>query len=189
MNLSESFIKDAMRTNNDMAGQYGNRQSNLVIHAILGVVDETWELVTAPDAVNMLEELGDLRWFFALFQSTTSIQLDFSNGHLDVGATDEWTYRLVSIAKRMFAYGESVEKHQQEITYLMQNLGNTLTTLVSRYSKQNSLDSIAKDADALVINKLRARFPEKFTEDHAINRDLGYEREILEQTVQANGTV
>ena len=30
------------------------------------------------------------------------------------------------------------------------------------------------------INKLRARFPEKFTQDNAYNRDLDVEREILE---------
>lgn len=30
------------------------------------------------------------------------------------------------------------------------------------------------------INKLKARFPEKFTETHAIDRDLGKERGILE---------
>lgn len=32
----------------------------------------------------------------------------------------------------------------------------------------------------LNIDKLRARFPEKFTETHALNRDLGKEREVLE---------
>ena len=32
------------------------------------------------------------------------------------------------------------------------------------------------------INKLKARFPEKFTQDKAYNRDLGTEREILEKT-------
>jgi NTP pyrophosphatase (non-canonical NTP hydrolase) len=32
----------------------------------------------------------------------------------------------------------------------------------------------------LNIDKLRARFPEKFTEHHALNRDLGAERDILE---------
>lgn len=32
-----------------------------------------------------------------------------------------------------------------------------------------------------VIKKLRKRFPEKFTEDNAINRDLNSEREVLEK--------
>lgn len=32
-----------------------------------------------------------------------------------------------------------------------------------------------------VVNKLKVRFPDKFTEDNAFNRDLSKEREILEK--------
>ena len=42
------------------------------------------------------------------------------------------------------------------------------------------LDLDFEDILQMNIDKLRARFPEKFTEHHAINRDLGKEREILE---------
>jgi hypothetical protein len=35
----------------------------------------------------------------------------------------------------------------------------------------------------LNIDKLKARFPEKFTESHALNRDLDKERDILEGKV------
>lgn len=38
------------------------------------------------------------------------------------------------------------------------------------------------DANARVIEKLKKRFPEKFTEAHAINRDLQAERATLEGT-------
>ena len=34
-----------------------------------------------------------------------------------------------------------------------------------------------------VINKLKARFPDKFTEDDAFNRDLTTERKVLEEHV------
>lgn len=39
-----------------------------------------------------------------------------------------------------------------------------------------------RDILATNIAKLEARYPEKFTEEHAINRNLEKEREILEQT-------
>ncbi len=180
MNITAEFVKDAMRTNNPMVGQYGNMQSNMVIHAMLGVTSEAWELVTASDGINMIEELGDIRWFFALFQHTTGVQLDFDKGTLDIARVDEWAYGLVDIAKRMFAYGEPVEKHLQAITYTMQNLGRTLSTLTQGHSR---IINVETQAEAAVINKLRARFPEKFTEDHAIDRDTDYEREILEHSI------
>ncbi|MBT5073252.1 MAG: nucleoside triphosphate pyrophosphohydrolase family protein [Kordiimonadaceae bacterium] len=42
------------------------------------------------------------------------------------------------------------------------------------------LDTDFDDVATTNINKLKARFPEKFTQDKAYNRDLGTEREILE---------
>ncbi|MCC3859828.1 nucleoside triphosphate pyrophosphohydrolase family protein [Pseudemcibacter aquimaris] len=42
------------------------------------------------------------------------------------------------------------------------------------------LDTDFDEVATTNINKLKARFPEKFTQDHAYNRDLGKEREILE---------
>lgn len=45
----------------------------------------------------------------------------------------------------------------------------------------NRLDISFEDIQTTVINKLKARYPDKFTEDYAINRDLNLERKILEQ--------
>lgn len=42
------------------------------------------------------------------------------------------------------------------------------------------LDTDFPEVAATNINKLKARFPEKFTQDNAYNRDLDTEREILE---------
>lgn len=43
------------------------------------------------------------------------------------------------------------------------------------------LDTDFDEVATININKLKARFPEKFTQDNAYNRDLGAEREILER--------
>ena len=43
------------------------------------------------------------------------------------------------------------------------------------------LDTDFPEVAATNINKLKARFPEKFTQDKAYNRDLDSEREILEK--------
>ena len=46
-----------------------------------------------------------------------------------------------------------------------------------------ALEALDTDFEAVMetnINKLKARYPEKFTEDKAENRDLVKEREILE---------
>lgn len=45
----------------------------------------------------------------------------------------------------------------------------------------NALDSSFEEVMETNINKLKARYPEKFTSDKAINRDLAKERKILEE--------
>lgn len=45
---------------------------------------------------------------------------------------------------------------------------------------EDNNDIDLEDAMGKVINKLRARYPDKFTSDAAINRDLATERKILE---------
>lgn len=46
-----------------------------------------------------------------------------------------------------------------------------------------ALEALGADFETIMktnIEKLKARYPEKFTEEHAINRDLDKERQILE---------
>jgi hypothetical protein len=43
------------------------------------------------------------------------------------------------------------------------------------------LDTDFAEVATTNINKLKTRFPEKFTQERAYNRDLGTEREILER--------
>jgi NTP pyrophosphatase (non-canonical NTP hydrolase) len=47
-----------------------------------------------------------------------------------------------------------------------------------------ALEALGTDFESVMqtnINKLKARYPQKFTEDNAINRDLKTERSILEK--------
>lgn len=44
------------------------------------------------------------------------------------------------------------------------------------------LESTTEEEQVRVINKLKARYPEKFTTEAALNRDLVKERQILEGT-------
>lgn len=50
----------------------------------------------------------------------------------------------------------------------------------------DELDTNFTEACNTVINKLKARYPNKFTSDDALNRDLHHEREVLEQSCGDN---
>lgn len=80
---------------------------------------------------------------------------------------------LTDIHKREFAYKKPLDKiHQTE------EVGDILWYLAN-YCKINDIS--IEDAMDKNIRKLQARFPEKFTEHDALNRDLDAERKELEK--------
>lgn len=181
MNLTLSFIKDAMRTNNENAGTYGTIVERQVIHALMGMMDETYELLFGTDSVNMVEELGDFRWFLALYEHATDTNLKLSEYGPALDDVDRMLSRMITITKRIYAYGEPWTKHRAELEKMLPVLHATLCKVAT--TPNRTFQQTVEVADVAVINKLRARFPAKFTEHHASNRDISYEREVLQQSV------
>ena len=92
--------------------------------------------------------------------------------HMVLGMVTE-SAELADVYKKHIAYGKDLDdvNLQEEIGDLLWYIANLATLKgwdISRIMSTN-------------ISKLQARYPEKFTNEHAINRDLIVERQILEQ--------
>ncbi len=75
--------------------------------------------------------------------------------------------------KKFIAYGKPLDK-----TNLKEEVGDLLWYIARICSLYGwSMEEVMD----LNINKLKARFPEKFTEENALTRDLANERKILER--------
>jgi len=74
--------------------------------------------------------------------------------------------------KKHFFYGSELDR-----TNLIEEIGDILWYVSIMLS---AAGSTYEEVMEINIAKLRARFPEKFTEENAINRDLDRERAILE---------
>jgi NTP pyrophosphatase (non-canonical NTP hydrolase) len=75
--------------------------------------------------------------------------------------------------KKHFFYGKELD-----LVNLKEEIGDCLWYCAV------ALDALGTDFEAVMqtnINKLNARYPEKFSEDQAINRDVAAEREILKK--------
>lgn len=91
--------------------------------------------------------------------------------HSIIGLSTEGSELLDVVKKAMF-YGKPVD-----ITNLEEEMGDMLWYIATYCNATgNTFEKIA----AQNSEKLKARFPEKFTEFHANNRDLVNERNILE---------
>jgi len=92
--------------------------------------------------------------------------------HMAIGASTE-ANELLDAYKKWLAYGKEIDKVNvsEEIFdcfWYLFNLCRMLNIDIEKGMQTN-------------IDKLRARYPDKFSEEKAINRDLDKERKILEK--------
>lgn len=175
MNIIE-FKKNAKRTLPDKGTQLLDS-----IHMVLGIYSEVFEelgyAVEKQDKINIAEELADTQWYAVNYCNIWDIQLP-SEIIIDT-TVDEVEYfvsfgKIADLDKKLLAYGKEVNL-QQRIDCILNILYFTECV-----AKHHSIDmDLARTNN---IAKLKLRFPDKFTEENAINRDLEKEREILERT-------
>jgi NTP pyrophosphatase (non-canonical NTP hydrolase) len=111
---------------------------------------------------------------YAKWTANTCAELDTRKEditHMLLGIITE-TGELADIFKKSLAYGKEIDWVNVE-----EELGDIMFYLAS-FCRINNLD-FEKIINTNVL-KLESRYPEKFTEYHALNRDLEKEREILE---------
>lgn len=92
--------------------------------------------------------------------------------HAIVGISTEAGEALDALKKTMF-YGKPLD-----LVNLDEEMGDVLWYM-ALYFNHRGIDF--EQVMQRNIDKLRARFPEKFTQENALTRDLATEREILER--------
>lgn len=96
---------------------------------------------------------------------------DMNVMHMLMGLTTE-IGELTDLFKKHYAYGRALDIHSvgEELADTMWYICNLCTLM-----NINLNHELAKN-----IAKLKIRYPEKFTEEDALNRDLEAERKVLE---------
>lgn len=174
------------------------------IHTRLGIVGEFDELITAlrtGDLVNILEELCDILWYvgndinikllrnqisgetyrdLSLIEFGKIIQVTDGGWLVSTEGVIGWFHsivfnssRLINLNKRDLAYKkeEPREEYIDTVKYLLGAINNMAYDL-----HLNLEEGMQKNIDKLIV-----RYPDKFSDEKALNRDLEKEREVLEK--------
>lgn len=170
------------------------------MHGVVGMISEWNELVNATDSVNVNEEASDFMWYHALcfrvihraavhgygidapeseWDSVSSSifvrdpDIFTISAHLFIGASS----KLCDMAKRWEYYGDRPNV-SDACKAINQMLAYALLLARSKAYPDplKPLDQIR----AINIAKLLKRYPNKFTEDCALIRNLGLERATME---------
>jgi len=95
-----------------------------------------------------------------------------NNLHMILGMVTE-VAELADVYKKNMAYGKPLD-----LVNVQEELGDLFFYIVN-FSILNNFD--LEKILQVNIDKLKARYPEKFTQEKAIKRDLAKERQILEE--------
>lgn len=149
-----------------------------LLHAAMGLCTETAELYELESKQHELEELGDICWYVALgldalgfsWEEVQIIDVEEFKNQVRGETADEgvmiYATDLLDLMKKNIFYGRPVNTERAFNNLVM--IKNCLHWGLKESDSDLTLDEIV-DAN---IKKLTARFPEKFTEDAANNRDV-----------------
>jgi len=160
----------------------GSKQLN-ILHMILGLNSEFCELYEAIDDVNRGEEISDIAWYLSNYCNIENIDLwrifEFRPQlYYFIPKNDDYieqlqvaVAKLTDLVKKNFAYKKEINRGDilDSVELIAQRLNDCYA-----YYNINPFDSIYKN-----IEKLKIRFPEKFSEENANNRNLEAEYEAL----------
>lgn len=180
MNFQE-YQSQSKRTCSDLGGDKIN-----LPHMVLGMnseMNELEEAIANNDRVNISEELSDFQWYYANYCTFRGF-LFAPEAELHDNAPMESTqncikslYHLMSklqdLVKKNMAYGKPIS-HRDENSIL-----EPIQWKIKNIALNESID-IFKGLENN-INKLKLRYPDKFSEERAINRDTDAERRELEK--------
>jgi len=164
------YQQQAMRTAAPLADNCAD-----FVHGALGLVDESHELMAAVKNQNALEEMGDICWFTAL--CGTALNKTPFDGIQPIEPTctpsrtlteiSEHASHIAAIAKKWHAYGRPAEPLEA-----MFHL-RCIVVLVTHYAK--FLGLTLEQVQQANIRKLQARYPDKFSQERALNRNTAAE--------------
>lgn len=152
-------------------------------HMIYGMMSEIPELIQAcneQDNIGVGEELTDLMWYISNYCTFNNIELndliiDVPTPSKNLSITEGlmyWIGELADLNKKEIAYKKTYSLETE--LNVLQNLFYWIQVFYVRYNL-DMYECLNKN-----IAKLKQRYPEKFSTEHALNRNLDAERKILE---------
>lgn len=147
-------------------------------HACKGLVTESIELFAADDDANEVEELGDILWYLDL--GCAALGINLSDLNFDRIPTDRKDIDYILIAVGDFTdilKREKFYRASQNADGVKECFSRILAHIISICTEKGYelVDVMEKN-----IEKLAKRYPDKYSDELATNRDLEKERAVFE---------
>lgn len=164
-----TYVQNAIRTESFIFKPEGLER---LLHASLGISGEFWEQMNAyfhEDWDNLREEVGDTLWYIAL--AADELQITFQEllelaPSLEGEDYDEYLSAaygdIIDTIKKALFYGQDLNLYRYG-----QALGTILAMIIEGCKEQGwEFEEVLQEN----IDKLRIRYPDKFTAEDAVAR-------------------
>ncbi len=178
MNLTQ-YYNECQRT----CPSIGSVELDL-LHMDLGIITEIGEFLDIfkkhlaygkpIDYINVLEEASDQIWYL-----TNKLRIEFSGDNEDYikNQLETAQYRCDNLPELYLSIEDVCESYLEFSKYVKDNEYQENISFIYSVCKAlglNLFDGLQKN-----IDKLKIRFPNKFTQENALNRDLEAEYKVL----------
>lgn len=156
----------------------GSDKLNLA-HMVMGMTSEVSEVGDARrkgDKINITEEYADIMWYLANYCNLRHYELE--NIYNSSKVIDRYLYsicELTDLVKKFVAYNKPIDTFKE-----IYHIGNIVKNLEGEFAGGQLILSFER-ALSNNIDKLKVRYPEKFSDELAVNRNLTEERKQLEK--------
>lgn len=142
-------------------------------HMVLGIFSEYEEYALAIDDINKVEEITDMMWYLANYCTFRNYDLNilWENMYNNFYSFKINVSKLQDLTKKYLAYNKEINREFEEML-----LKSICCNICEMYESTDIFQALQNN-----IDKLKIRFPDKFDEDLAKNRDLKSERKELEK--------
>jgi hypothetical protein len=149
-----------------------------LLHAAMGLVTETGELYELTSEQHELEELGDICWYLALAYDVLGLDWDADKivddesqvtlrGANPLESLTIYSSELLDMLKKNIFYGKPLD-----MEVVISLVSNMKLALIVGTDMNDSCPHYFDEVVDANIKKLQKRYPEKFSEEAAINRDV-----------------
>lgn len=161
-----------------------DKKEEILLHSVIGILTEVEELLDNHmgdktfDRVNVVEECSDVAWYLSIIGREYNLSLPTqqeshnSDPMTLVLSIIKNTCKLLDMLKKKLYYNKPINESE------FISITNQVLSSIMHYMSLFNIN--IEESFDINIEKLRARYGDKFSSDRAINRDLDNERNILE---------
>ncbi len=192
------YQKLALRTENTPnIGPYPR-----VLHGLLGMATEIGELLDLYkkhliygkpfDRINLLEEVGDTYWYIALTRDACGVDMDVIARRIEIGdfpnSFNGGDVSLELLTRTINLHSVTTDALNTWLIATLHDLPLDIAEITNLCTFAQVLLKVILESNGFTVEqaqerniaKLAKRYPDKFTSEAALNRDLDAERKILE---------